>query len=216
MKKLMSLHGVKEVQVDQLLRESRFVDLYQVVREGIRVSEPRYSIKNIETFYMEKREGDVTNAGASIVYYEKWRQTRDEDLLRKIRDYNEDDCRSTYLLREWLLSIKPEEAMLRSTGPVQVENKKSDKLVAHEEDLAEYERKILSGMSHDEAEERGGEDRLKSLLHRLLDFHRRANKPAWWALFSRRDMSLDELIDDAECIAGLEIIPETINNRSSS
>jgi len=213
MKKLMSLHGVKEVQVDRLLRENRFVDLYQVVREGIRVSEPRYSIKNIETFYMEKREGDVTNAGASIVYYEKWRQTRDEDLLKKIRDYNEDDCRSTYLLREWLLSIKPEDTKLLSAGSEQVEIKKSDKLIAHEEDLARYERKLLSGMSHDEAEERGGEDRLKSLLHRLLDFHRRANKPAWWALFSRRDMSLDELIDDAECIGGLEIISETINNK---
>ncbi len=107
LKRLMSLHGIREAEIDQFLRQGRFVDLYQVVREGIRISEPRYSIKNLETFYMDMREGDVTHAGASIVYYEKWRQTGDDDLLRKIRDYNEDDCRSTYLLHEWLLSLNP-------------------------------------------------------------------------------------------------------------
>ena len=73
----------------------------------MRVSEPGYSIKNLEAFYMPKRQGEVTNAGASIVYYEKWRQTGDPELLRKIRDYNEDDCRSTQLLHQWLLSIQP-------------------------------------------------------------------------------------------------------------
>ena len=107
LKRLMSLHGVCEVEVDQLLRTERLVDLYKVVREGVRVSEPRYSIKNLETFYMEKRSGEVTNAGASIVYYEHWKATGEQALLDRIRDYNEDDCRSTYLLREWLLKIRP-------------------------------------------------------------------------------------------------------------
>ena len=39
----------------------KFVDLYKVVREAIRVSEPAYSLKNLETFYMEKRTGTVRN-----------------------------------------------------------------------------------------------------------------------------------------------------------
>ena len=67
LKKLMSLHGTRESEVDNILRSQKLVDLYKVVREGIRVSEPRYSIKNIEHFYLEKREGEVTDAGASIV-----------------------------------------------------------------------------------------------------------------------------------------------------
>jgi uncharacterized protein len=203
MKRLMSLHGVKEAEVDQLLRDGRFVDLYQVVRESIRISEPKYSIKNLETFYMEKRAGDVTNAGASIVYYEKWRESRAEDLLRKIRDYNEDDCRSTYLLREWLLSLKPQANVMRSSVIAQEKVVKSAKIMAHEAKLAEYEYRLLAGMLHEEAEMHGEEYRLRALLHRLLDFHRRANKPVWWALFARRDMSLEELIDESECIADL-------------
>ena len=206
MKRLMSLHGIREIEVDQLLREGRFVDLYQVVREAIRVSEPKYSIKNLEAFYMEKRAGDVTNAGASIVYYEKWRESRDEDLLKKIRDYNEDDCRSTYLLREWLLSLKPQARSVKPSGLVQNKVVKSDKILAHEAKLADYEFKLLRGMSHEEAEILGGEYRLNALLHRLLDFHRRENKPVWWALFARRDMSLEELIEDSESIADLKIV----------
>lgn len=94
LKKLMSLHGTREAEVDNLLRTQKLVDLYKVVREGIRVSEPRYSIKNIEHFYLERRSGDVTNAGASIVDYEKWKETGDPQLLKDIEAYNFDDVRS--------------------------------------------------------------------------------------------------------------------------
>ncbi len=71
------------------------------------VSEPRYSIKNLETFYMGRREGEVKDADASIVYYERWKETGDSELLDQIQDYNEDDCISTQLLREWLLTMRP-------------------------------------------------------------------------------------------------------------
>jgi uncharacterized protein len=95
LKKLMSLHGTREAEVDNLLRAGKLVDLYKVVKEGMRISEPSYSIKNLEHFYMESRTGDVQSAGASIVFYEKWKETGDKSLLEKIRDYNLDDVRST-------------------------------------------------------------------------------------------------------------------------
>lgn len=206
MKRLMSLHGVREAEIDQLLREGKFVDLYQIVRQAIRVSEPRYSIKNLETFYMEKRAGDVTNAGASIVYYENWRQNGDDDLLKKIRDYNEDDCRSTYLLHQWLLSLKPQAtAWADHVSPADTISEKSEKICQHEAHLAEYEARLLDGVP-EESGNQNSEQRLRVLMAQLLDFHRRAAKPAWWALFTRRDMTEEELADDAECIAGLRLI----------
>jgi hypothetical protein len=58
----------------------------------------------------------------------------------------------------------------------------------------------------EEAAEQDDEQRLRVLMFRLLDFHRRAAKPAWWALFARRDMNEEELADDAECIAGLRLV----------
>lgn len=46
LKRLSVLHGTKEDAIDNLLRQRKLVDLYRVVREGLRVSEPRYSLKN--------------------------------------------------------------------------------------------------------------------------------------------------------------------------
>ena len=103
LKKLAARHGTREALLDQLLRERRLVDLYKVVREAIRASTPSYSIKDIEKFYRGAREGDVQTAGASIVYYERYLETGDKALLKKIERYNEDDVESTQQLHEWLL-----------------------------------------------------------------------------------------------------------------
>ena len=78
LKRLAMYHGTRESEVDDLLRQGRLVDLYKVVRESVRTSEPGYSIKNLETFYLKAaREGNVKSAGDSIVAYENWRSTQD-------------------------------------------------------------------------------------------------------------------------------------------
>jgi predicted RecB family nuclease len=203
LKRLMSLHGVCEAEVDQLLRTERLVDLYKVVREGVRVTEPRYSIKNLEAFYMGKRTGEVTNAGASIVYYEHWKATAEQALLDRIRDYNEDDCRSTYLLREWLLKIRPASATWFEGTPVDSDEAvKSERVRETEARLADYHDRLLGGLPADRARwnEAG---HVRELLYQLLDFHRRAAKPEWWAMFARQEMTAEELMDDPECIGGM-------------
>jgi len=208
LKRLMSLHGVCEAEVDQLLRTERLVDLYKVVREGLMVSEPRYSIKNLETFYMEKREGEVTNAGASIVYYERWKETGEQALLDQIQDYNEDDCRSTYLLREWLLKIRPG-GMPWFEGTPDGSNgeDKSDRVRETEARLAKYQDLLLGKLPADRTQ--WNEDaRSRELLYQLLDFYRRAAKPEWWAMFSRHEMAEEELIDDPECIGAMSTAQE--------
>jgi hypothetical protein len=45
---------------------------------------------------------------------------------------------------------------------------------------------------------------VRELFH-LLDFHRQ-DKPGWWAVFARRGM--DGLVEDAECIGGMEADPQ--------
>lgn len=80
MRKLMGRFGTREMEVDNLLRNEVFVDLYRVVQQGLRVGEPRYSLKNIEHLYMPKRAGDVSKATDSIVYYERWLEQQDGDV----------------------------------------------------------------------------------------------------------------------------------------
>ena len=70
-RKLMGRFGVCEFEVDQLLRNDVFVDLYKIVKGGLLVGESKYSIKNIERLYRKPREGEVANGGDSIVAYDK-------------------------------------------------------------------------------------------------------------------------------------------------
>jgi uncharacterized protein len=48
----------------------------------------------------------------------------------------------------------------------------------------------------------------RELAGQLVDFRKREAKPEWWAMFNRQDMAEEELIDDAECIGGLEADPD--------
>ncbi|HWL64252.1 MAG TPA: TM0106 family RecB-like putative nuclease [Steroidobacteraceae bacterium] len=220
LKKLMSLHGTREEQVDQLLREHRLVDLYRVVSEGIVASTPSYSIKDIEVFYRPGREGEVKNAGASIVAYEQWRENQDPALLDAIERYNRDDCESTAQLHEWLLGIRPPELPWRGSEahPGQEEDESQDAKSA-EREQRRHEREALVGtllaMNPADRAVSTADHHLRELTAQLLDFHRRCEKPVWWKVFSCQDMTEQELLDDIECIGGLvrrEVIPGARKN----
>jgi uncharacterized protein len=201
LKRLSARYATAEHQLADLLRGRKFVDLYKVVREAIRVSEPSYSLKNLETFYMAKRDGDVATAGDSIVVYNRWRDKNDAKLLHDIERYNEFDCRSTAALRNWLLNLRPKD------GPWF-----APKATAADDDEAEERKRKRTDR---EAEDADYQNRLQKLgdatpaewpgrLADLLGFHAREANPEWWAFFDRMDKLPDELLDDAECLAGLE------------
>ena len=208
LKKLMSVHGTREASVDNLLRKGKLIDLYAVVREALRVSEPSYSIKYIERFYRGKRAGDVTNAGASILFYERWKQLQGSDehkaeadkLLQDISDYNQDDVVSTYQLREWLRELRPANMPwaneLTEAAAEHVEPN------AAEMRVAKYNDTLLKDLPEHEREWNEAQ-RFRALVYQMLAFHRREAKPEWWALFKRRDSEEYELIEDAECLGGL-------------
>lgn len=147
LKRLAGRYAVAEHQLDDLLRRMKFVDLYKAVREAIRVSEPAYSIKNLETFYMEKRGGTVATAGDSIVVYNRWRETGDEQLLKDIAAYNKIDCISTAKLRDWLLTRRPSQIAWFAVPPVPMDADNAAERNANrqerEERYADYQNRLL-------------------------------------------------------------------------
>ncbi|KQV64088.1 TM0106 family RecB-like putative nuclease [Caulobacter sp. Root343] len=197
LKRLAMFHGTREGAVDDLLRGGRLVDLYKVVREAVRVGEPRYSIKNLEAYYFDrKRSGEVTTAGDSIVMYERWRRLGDAAILEEIRAYNEIDCRSTLACRDWLLGLRPDAAAWFTGPAIAVDDPVRDAKRAEAAALTEaMTTALLDCAPHERT--------WRELVAHLLEFHRREAKPAWWAQFARGEMSEEDLIDDAECIGGL-------------
>jgi predicted RecB family nuclease len=200
LKRLASRYGTREAEVDDLLRRCTLVDLYKVVREAIRVSEPRYSLKNLETFYMATRVGEVTTASDSIVVYEQWRTSRDEALLHRISSYNEEDCRSTLLLRAWLLTLRPEGLPWREEAGEVTSGEQQQAQREAEARRATYEQRLLESCADPDRPSR-------ALVAQLLEFHRREAKPQWWAMFDRQSRVDAELIEDAECLGGLQADP---------
>lgn len=204
-RRLAQRHGTREEETDHLLRNEVFVDLYQIVKHGLLVGEPKYSIKNLERFYKDARSGDVKTAGASIVYYQRWLELKDgpswteSKILKDIRDYNREDCDSTLLLVEWLRKLQTE----KNISFIK-KQKTTDQAQTHElSDADKLAKKMFSGIPEDRSED-PQKWSLHSLLAHLLLFHRRENKPVWWAMFDRHEMSEEELIEDLDCLGGLQ------------
>ncbi|HET6967188.1 MAG TPA: TM0106 family RecB-like putative nuclease [Ornithinibacter sp.] len=194
--RLAARHGVCEDEVDQLLRDGVFVDLYAVVRASIRVSQRSYSIKKLEPLYMPAREAAVTNAADSIVVYHQFvaatvaeRTDEAARLLEEIADYNRDDCESTWLLRNWLLA-QGAAVGVGSDAPtpagggadaVPAAQAPSDQRLA----LMRLESTLRDRLVGVKPHERTPQQQAVALVASSVLFHAREDKPVWQAHFER-------------------------------
>lgn len=202
LRRLAGRHNTRIAAVDDLLRHEIFVDLYQIVRQGLQVGEPSYSIKYIEHLYRGKRAGDVAKATDSVVFYERWLEEPDgttwenSEILGSIRNYNEEDCVSTMQLAEWLRSINVGREPY-APPPPPISKEKNTSTTALSSLVAELQNESET-ISDPESR------RVQLLLAHLLEFHAREQKPLWWRYFDRRKMSDEELEDDLDCLACLK------------
>lgn len=206
LKKLMGYFASRERELDEFLRRGIFVDLYGVVRQGIRISQPSYSIKKLEAFYEMKRHTITQRGDDSIVMFESWLATGDDNLLEDIERYNEDDCRSTHLLRDWLVERR-DELNLTLTEPLPWWTAPESKPPQDDAERSDLERRLLDGLPAPDSLEalRGSEDSVRArwLLGNLLQYHRRENKPGWWQYYERRENPEQLEEHDHEAIGGL-------------
>ncbi|MEE2003259.1 TM0106 family RecB-like putative nuclease [Alkalimonas sp. MEB108] len=202
-KKLMSRYGICEHEVDQLLRNEVFVDLYKVVKSGLLIGEPKYSIKNVEHLYRGKRETEVGTGGDSVVVYDNWRQNPDgaswqtSEILNDIRDYNIDDCNSTQELVVWLRARQADHG-IKYLGKAEVIEPEISEEISERINLRDR-------LLHQALLEKATDPLNSSVTENLawsLEFHRRESKPVFWRLFDRLGLTDVELLDDIDCLAG--------------
>jgi predicted RecB family nuclease len=209
LRSLAAQYATREEEIDVLLRDEVLVDLYAVVRQGMQVGEESYSLKKLERHHdfvrLEKR---VREGGGSIVAYEAWLDSGDEQLLEAIRAYNEEDCRSTASLRDWISDqMRPEAAAEFGVDFEELAKPQDEEGHGAPEWLADVEALIVrltEGLPGEDAPHTALQ-RERRLLSQLLLYHRREGKPGWWRFFDLRGKPVAELIDDRDALAGLEL-----------
>jgi len=212
-------HATREAEVDRLLRGEVLVDLFRVVRQGLRAGVESYSIKKIEPLYALVREQDLKDAGSSIVAFETWLEMGDETpvedaekVLAGIAAYNRDDVLSNWRLRDWLeeqrvvLELREGRDLPR---PVPGDGAPSKELSDQERYVAELVERLTDGAPADPVKRGQDADAQgRWLLAQLLGWHRREEKSAWWRYYDLAGMSEDQLIEEREPIGGLVPVGE--------
>lgn len=231
LRSLAAQYATREDEVDQLLRDEVLVDLYAVVRHGLQVGEESYSLKALERHHgFVRTEESVRGGGGSIVMYEEWlRESAQERLaaaregrepgpeaapderaprLEAIRAYNEEDCRSTKALRDWLADeMRPEAAAELGADfdelsrPDEAEEPRG--MPPWLEELQPLIADLRAGLPADPSQD-DDEQRFRRMASHLPLYHHRDMKPAWWRHFDLRSRAMEELYDETEAIAGIE------------
>jgi uncharacterized protein len=98
-------------EVERLISDGVFVDLYLLVKAALVLSQESYSIKKLENYYEFERTSSVKEALGSMDSYESYLEKLESDpiaaetLKRQVLDYNRDDCVSTLALTRWLRTL---------------------------------------------------------------------------------------------------------------
>ena len=192
LKQLMGVYATREDAVDELLRHEVFVDLLSVVRQGLRAGVSSYSLKDVEALARFERKADVRSGTRAVLAYEQWMSDRDGRRLDEIAAYNDEDCRATLALRDWLVAQRPAAA---AWALAPGERPADDERQVRDAEREALRQALLAGAEP-------GSPRW--FVAELLEYHRREARPAWWWFFARCAMSAEELIEDGESIGGLE------------
>jgi uncharacterized protein len=203
--RLMGRFATREDEVDELFRLGVFVDLYRVVRQGLQAGVESYSIKRLEPLCGYSRVVGLRDATSALVEFEAGLEdgsaVADVSRQRVVAGYNEDDCRATLALRDWLESLRPELAARLGLSPAELPRPVVAEPERDGED-SEVTRLRTALLASVPAQQLGRtpEQSARALLADLLEWHRRENKPAWWRYFYVRTLSSSDLVNEPDAL----------------
>lgn len=82
--------------------ERNLIDVNMALRPAVIFPLTFYSLKDIASYLGFSWRADDASGANSVIWFEKWLASKDDLLKRKILEYNEDDVRATWKLKEWL------------------------------------------------------------------------------------------------------------------
>jgi len=209
LKRLMGRYATREDEIDRMLRASLFVDLYSVVRHGIRASVEDYSIKSLEEFYEYRRGGSLAEVRRVLAHVQGCLELNaladiPDEAKRIVLDYNRDDCLSTSCLRDWLEGIRAQAiaAGAEIARPAAPSAEPSQSVDERQQKAAALATRLTRGVPA-EIELRTSEQHGRWILAHTLDWHRREQKSTWWEYFRLAELPAEELMEERDALSGL-------------
>lgn len=209
LKRLMGRYATREEEIDRMLRAGLFVDLYQIVRHSLRASVESYSIKRLEPFYGFEREAPLKDANVALANLQANLELSNapsiaEETKAVVRAYNEDDCRSTVVLRDWLEAHR---ARLVADGtdvprPQSGNGAPNEKVTDWLIKINALIERLTADVPTDPAE-RDDEQQARWILANIVDWHRREEKAVWWEFFRLAALSGEDLLEERGGLSGL-------------
>ncbi|MEK7105722.1 MAG: TM0106 family RecB-like putative nuclease, partial [Patescibacteria group bacterium] len=100
MKRMSAKYG--EVDLVEKIIASQMHDLLIMIRDAILFPLHFYSLKDIAKLLGFSWRGAEASGVNAVVWYEQYLKTRRKAKLQAIIDYNEDDCRATFVVKKWV------------------------------------------------------------------------------------------------------------------
>jgi uncharacterized protein len=222
LKKLMGRYATRGPELDRLLRAERFVDLFPIARQAVRAGVESYSIKQLEQYTDYVRNVALRDVHAPLLTVEialdaKVPAAITDDVKQAVAGYNEDDCRSTEFLRDWLEGLRATAIAQGKAVPRPVrESEKENPVPEVQQEALALRDRIVAPLSPD-ATNPSHPDHPRWLLAYLVDWHRREFNAECWEYYRLRDLPEDELLDERKGVAGLQFVEQvdvTINKKT--
>ena len=212
LKRLMGRYASREEQIDRMLRGGLFVDLYQIVRQGIRVGVESYSIKELERVFGFERRVPLADASKNLMALQACLElpaagAPTQMMKDTVAGYNRDDCAANQALRDWLERTRSDliDAGLVIERPSTPDSEPTQARSEWQERVDELVERLTRDIPADPGE-RSADQYARWLLAHLLDWHRREDKAAWWEFFRLSGLSPEDLQLERAGLSGLEYV----------
>ncbi|MGF1990541.1 MAG: TM0106 family RecB-like putative nuclease [Nostoc sp. ZfuVER08] len=88
---------------------NRFIDVYEQLTQSVALPVESYALKAIARWLGFEWRNPEASGAKCIYWYDQWLETGDRTLLEGIQSYNEDDCRATRIVKDWLVKFFTDE-----------------------------------------------------------------------------------------------------------
>jgi uncharacterized protein len=100
LRKLAERYGIEKEQEEKLF--DNLIDLHRVLKESVVLPVHSYGLKTVAKWMGFEWREIGSDAAMSMLWFDLWLSTGEREFLDLAVEYNEDDCRATKVVREWI------------------------------------------------------------------------------------------------------------------